>query len=159
MHRGQRQIAVIGAGQCTEDVRVLAEEVGAEIARHGAALVCGGLAGVMEAAARGAHHHGGLTIGVLPSYDRETANQNIDIVIPTGFGHGRNIIVVASGDAVIALPGEHGTASEIAFALLLGRPVVAVGAWHDHDAILHADSAGQAVETALQAIGRQPRDR
>lgn len=146
------QIAVVGAGECTADVRALAEELGREIGRHGMILVCGGMGGVMEAAARGARAAGGLTVGVLPHYERTGANQWLDIVIPTGFGHGRNVIVAASGDAVIALPGEYGTASEIALALKLGRCVVALGAWNDHPGVLHAHSPREALDLALRHV-------
>jgi uncharacterized protein (TIGR00725 family) len=152
--RRRSQIAVIGAGTCSEGVRRLAEDVGAEIARRGATLICGGLGGVMAAAACGARRAGGLTIGVLPSYDRGTANPWVDVILPTGFGHARNVIVVASGDAVIALPGEHGTASEIALALKLGRCVVGLQAWEDYVGILHAVSAHEAVDMAVQVAGR-----
>lgn len=151
MTQGRIQIAVIGAGQCSDGVRQRAEEVGAEIARRGATLVCGGLGGVMEAAACGARRAGGLTVGVLPSYDRRRANEWLDVVIPTGFGHGRNVIVVASGDAVIALPGEHGTASEIALALTLGRCVIGLDAWQDYVGVLRATSPHDAVDMALAA--------
>jgi uncharacterized protein (TIGR00725 family) len=144
------QIAVVGAGTCSAEVRALAEAVGTEIARRGATLVCGGLGGVMEAAACGAQRAGGLTVGVLPSYDRRTANRCLDVVLPTGFGYARNVIVVASGDAVIALPGEHGTAAEIALALKLGRCVIGLQAWEDYIGILHAGSAREAVDLALQ---------
>ncbi len=147
------QIAVSGAGVCDEAVARLAEEVGREIAQHGAVLICGGLGGVMEAAARGARTAGGLTIGILPSYDRRTANQWIDVIIPSGLGHARNVLVAASGDAVIALPGEQGTASEIALALKLGRCVVALGAWADYAGVLHADSPREAVATAMAVVG------
>jgi uncharacterized protein (TIGR00725 family) len=147
----QRQvhIAVSGAAVCSESVRELAEEVGREIARRDAVLVCGGLGGVMEAAARGAHQAGGLTVGILPTYDSRSANQWLDVVIPSGLGHARNVLVAASGDAVIALPGEHGTASEIALALKLGRHVVALHAWQDYIGVLHATSPAEAVATAI----------
>ncbi|MFQ5667274.1 MAG: TIGR00725 family protein [Candidatus Binatia bacterium] len=147
------QIAVIGAGQCSERVRQRAEQVGAAIGRHGITLVCGGLGGVMEAVACGAHEAGGLTVGILPSYDGEKANPWLDVVIPTGLGHGRNIVVVASGDAVIALAGGHGTAAEIALALKLGRCVVALDAWDGYEGLVHADSPEQAVDIALGVIG------
>lgn len=143
------QIAVIGRGECSDAVGRLAEEVGAEIARRGATLICGGLGGVMEAAARGAHGAGGLTVGILPTYDRHSANPWLDVVLPTGFGHGRNVIVAASGDAVIALPGEHGTASEIALAMTLGRSVVALNAWADCPGVVPANSPREAVDLAL----------
>ena len=149
MQQRRRQIAVIGGGECVVRVGELAEQVGAEIGRRGVILICGGLGGVMEAAARGARRAGGLTIGVLPTYDCRTANPWIDVVIPTGFGHGRNVVVVASGDAVIALPGEHGTASEIAFALTLGRRVVALNAWTQYPGLVQARSPREAVDLAL----------
>ena len=145
-------IAVSGAGTCSEPVLQLAEEVGRQIARHDAVLVCGGLGGVMEAAARGARDAGGLTVGILPTYDSRTGNQWLDVVIPSGLGHARNVLVVASGDAVIALPGEYGTASEIALALKLGRCVVALQAWQEYVGVLHAASPADAVATAIAAV-------
>ena len=132
----------------------MAHELGSEIARRGGVVVCGGLGGVMEAVASGAHASGGLSVGVLPTYDRTTGNQWLDVVLPTGFGHARNVIVVASGDAVIALPGEYGTASEIALALKLGRPVVALNAWHDQPNVLRASSPQEAVTLAFAAVER-----
>lgn len=144
-------IAVSGAAACDESMLQLAEEVGREIARRGAVLICGGRGGVMEAAARGAHNAGGLTVGILPTYDRQAANPWLDVVIPSGLGHARNVLVVASGDAVIALAGEHGTASEIALALKLGRCVVALQAWRDYPGVRPAASAAEAVTIAIAA--------
>lgn len=123
------QIAVIGSSEPRPEAMAVAEEVGGVIAGLGAVLICGGLGGTMEAAARGARGKGALSIGILPTYDKESANPFIDIAIPTGLGHARNVVVVASGDAVVALPGEHGTRSEVAVALKLGKPVFGVGAW------------------------------
>ena len=148
-------IAVSGAGTCGEPVRRLARAVGREIAKRGAVLLCGGLGGAMEAAARGAHEAGGLTVGILPGYDHCVANKWLDIVIPTGLGHARNVVLVAGGDAVIALPGEHGTTSEIALALKLGRSVVGLGAWEDNLDILHAASPREAVALAVAAATRR----
>src|SRR3989442_629143 len=122
-------IAVIGAGQCDAQTAALAEEVGRRLAQAGATLVCGGLGGVMEAACRGAKSTGGLTIGVLPGSDRADANRWVDIAIPTGLGEARNILVVRSAQAVIAVGGEFGTLSEIAFALKLGIPVFGLNTW------------------------------
>jgi uncharacterized protein (TIGR00725 family) len=149
MRQRRVHIAVIGAGQCSDHVCQLAEQVGTHIGERGAILVCGGLGGVMEAAARGAHAAGGLTVGVLPSYDRRTANPWVDVILPTGFGHGRNVIVVASGDAVIALPGEHGTAAEIALALKLGRCVIGLEAWTGYVGVIPASAPREAVDLAL----------
>jgi uncharacterized protein (TIGR00725 family) len=153
MARRQIQIAVIGGNVCSDAVRELAERVGVALARRGATLVCGGLGGVMEAVASGAHRADGRTVGVLPTYDHRAGNPWIDVVIPTGFGYGRNVIVVASGHAVIALPGECGTASEIALALTLKRPVIALGAWHDCAGVVHAHTPEEAVDLALKAVG------
>lgn len=149
------QIAVVGAGRCAEDVAELAEEVGAEIGRRGCVLVCGGLGGVMEAAARGASAGGGLTVGILPGYAAEAANPHLDVVLPSGMGHARNVVVVAGGDAVIALPGEHGTAAEVALALKLGRPVVGLGAWSEIRGVESAGSAVEAVERAVAGARRR----
>jgi uncharacterized protein (TIGR00725 family) len=103
----------------------------------------------MHAAAQGARRTGGTTLGILPSYDAATANDAIDIVVCSGMGHARNVLVVASGDAVIALPGEHGTASEVALALTLGKPVVGLDAWTHVPGVLAARSAAEAVALAL----------
>ena len=146
-------IAVIGAGAASADLRTIAREVGRAIARTGAALVCGGRGGVMEAAAHGARSAGGHTIGILPSYDRVSANPHIEFAIATGMNEARNAIVVASADAVIALSGEAGTLSEITLALKIGRPVVALGAWHDIAGVRHADDAEAAVALAFQLAG------
>jgi hypothetical protein len=152
------QIAVIGGGSCSQQVRQLAEEVGSEVARRGAILICGGLGGVMDAAAWGARNAGGLTVGIIPTYDATSASRWLDVVVATGFGHGRNVIVAASGEAVIGLPGEHGTASEIALALTLGRRVIGLGAWEEHPGVIPARSAHEAVDKAIAAAvasGRQ----
>jgi uncharacterized protein (TIGR00725 family) len=122
-------VAVVGAGDADEDLATAAEEVGRRLAQGGAAVVCGGLGGVMEAACRGAKSAGGLTIGILPGRRREDANRWVDVAIPTGMGETRNALVVSSADAVVAVGGEHGTLSEVAFALKLGRPVVGLRTW------------------------------
>lgn len=146
-------IAVIGAGDAAESVRTLAFEVGRAIARGGAILVCGGLGGVMEAAAQGAQSAGGHTVGILPSYDRASANSHIEFAVATGMREARNAIVVASADAVIAMPGEAGTLSEIALALKIGRPVVALGAWQEVAGVHHADYPEAAVALAFELAG------
>jgi uncharacterized protein (TIGR00725 family) len=155
-------IAVIGAGDASKEVCAQAHSVGFVVARRGAVLVCGGRGGVMEAAARGAQSAGGHTIGILPSYDRASANPHIEFAIATGMNHARNAIVVASADAVIAMPGEAGTLSEIGLALKIGRPVVALGGWHQIDGVHHATDPEAAVKLALQLAGialpREKRD-
>jgi len=122
-------IAVIGAGRCSEEIAQVAESVGRELARRGATLVCGGLGGVMEAACRGAKSEGGLTIGILPGSSRRETNLYVDIPVVTGLGEARNVIVVRTSQAVIAVDGEYGALSEIAYALKLGIPVVGLNTW------------------------------
>ena len=122
-------VAVIGAGRCLEDVARVAESVGRELAERGVTLVCGGLGGVMEAACRGAKLEGGPTIGILPGSSRHEANPYVDIPVVTGMGEARNVIVVRTSHAVIAVDGEYGTLSEIAYALKLGIPVVGLSTW------------------------------
>ena len=147
-------IAVIGAGDASPETLALAREVGRGIAERGAVLICGGRAGVMEAAAAGAQAAGGHTIGILPNYDRASANPHIEFVIATGMGQARNAIVVASAAAVIALPGEAGTLSEIGLALKLGRPVVALGAWREIDGVRNATTPEAAVSIAFDLADR-----
>jgi uncharacterized protein (TIGR00725 family) len=142
-------ISVIGAGDASSETLVLAHEVGRGIGMRGAVLICGGRTGVMEAAAAGAQAAGGHTIGILPNYDGTSANPYIEFVIATGMGQARNVIVVASGAAIIALPGEAGTLSEIGLALKIGRPVVALGAWHDIHGVHQAATPENAVSLAF----------
>ena len=123
------QISVIGAGEPPAEAVPLAEEVGRELARRGAIVVTGGLAGIMEAASRGAREAGGTTIGILPGSDPRDANPYVDITICTGIGYARNLAVVRSGRAVIAVSGAFGTLSEIAHALGDGIPVIGLGTW------------------------------
>jgi uncharacterized protein (TIGR00725 family) len=122
-------LSVIGAGTCDAGTYTLAEQVGRELARRGATVVCGGLGGVMEAVCKGARSAGGRTIGILPGTNHREANAFVDIPIVTGLGEARNVIVVRSGRAVIAVGGEYGTLSEIAYALKLGIPVIGLGTW------------------------------
>jgi len=148
-------VAVIGAGQCSKEMEQVAESVGRELARRGVTLVCGGLGGVMEAACRGAKSEGGLTIGILPGLSRREANPYVDIPVATGLGEARNIIVVRTSQAVIAVDGEYGTLSEIAYALKLGIPVVGLNTWQLAkegrlvSAIVEAATPAEAVDKAL----------
>lgn len=123
-------VSVIGGSSIGAKVEELAEGVGKMIAELDCVLVCGGLGGAMEAVAKGAKKAGGLTIGILPGKDKENANPYIDIALPTTIGYSRNVIVAASGDIVIALPGSYGTNSEICYALIYGRPVIDLGNWN-----------------------------
>jgi uncharacterized protein (TIGR00725 family) len=148
-------LAVVGSASCDIATAALAEEVGHEIARLGAVLICGGRGGVMEAACRGARSAGGTTVGILPGTDRAQANPYVDIPIVTGLGEARNALVVRSADAVIAVRGGYGTLSEIALALKMGRPVVGLGTWqlhppsHGESGLIAASTAGEAVQKAI----------
>jgi len=139
-------IGVIGAGHCTKKLRDLAAEVGGEIARAGAVLVCGGLDGIMKGAAQGAKSANGVTIGVLPGTEKGDANKYIDYTICSGFGEARNLIIIRTADAVIALPGMFGTLSELGFALKMKKPVVSLGSWDVTDAVIKAEDAKEAVK-------------
>lgn len=152
-------VAVIGGGQCDAAEYSLAETVGRLVGRRGAVLVCGGLAGIMEAAVRGAKEAGGVTIGILPGHDRMPANPYLDYTITTGVGHARNLAVVSSGDAVIAIGGGFGTLSEIGLAAKVGRPVVVLGGWRlqrdqGTEGIWYASSPEEAVSLAFEAFTR-----
>ena len=127
--QNKKIIAVIGGEQPSPEEARLAEEVGRELARRGVILVCGGLGGVMEAACRGASSEGGVTIGILPGNKPQAANPYVQIPIVTGIGYARNVIVVKSAQAVIAIGGSHGTLSEIAHALQNNIPVIGVNTW------------------------------
>ncbi len=127
-----RIISVIGGADSNPEILKLAEDIGAEIAKRGVALACGGMMGVMNAACKGAKKHGGVTIGILPSDSKEHANNYVDFAIPTGLGYSRNFIVAQPGDAVIAIDGSAGTLSEIAIAWFSDKLIVALassGGW------------------------------
>ncbi len=142
------QIAVIGSGA---EWVPQAEDVGRLLAERGCAVVCGGLGEVMEGAARGAKEAGGATIGVLPGTSTGEANAWIDYAVATGTGHARNLAVVASCAGVVAVGGSWGTASEISFARVLGRPVVVLGSGPgvEGQGIEHAETPAEAVELVL----------
>ena len=148
-------IAVIGGGQCSKEEALLAEAVGRELARRGVTLICGGLGGVMEAACRGAAIESGLTVGVLPGDDPTTANPYVQLPIASGVGFARNIAVVKSAGAVIAVDGDYGTLTEIAFALKSSIPVIGLNTWslsrkgQEDRSIVQAEDAVDAVEKAI----------
>jgi uncharacterized protein (TIGR00725 family) len=148
----RRRIGVIGNGACPDEVEKLAEEVGREIAQREGILICGGLGGVMEGAARGAKEKGGLTVGIIPGESPSQANSYIDIPIVTGLGYARNIIVVRSSEVLIAIHGQYGTLSEIAFALQLKVPVVGLNTWEVSADIVPASTPADAVEKAFSLI-------
>jgi uncharacterized protein (TIGR00725 family) len=140
------QVSVIGSGAEHEEN---AEQIGRLLAERGATVVTGGLGEVMAAAARGAKEAGGTTIGILPGEVRADGNPWLDHVVVTGIGHGRNLAVVASADAVIAVGGRYGTLAEIGFALTLGRPVVVLEPGWQVDGTQPARTPQEAVELAL----------
>ena len=143
------QVSVIGSGAEHE---ARAEEVGRLLAAAGATVVCGGLGEVMAAVARGAKAAGGTTLGILPGEERGAASEWIDHVVGTGVGHARNLAVVASGDAVIAVGGRWGTLAEIGFARVLGRYVVILEPGLEIEDVPRAATPAEAVELALAAV-------
>ena len=148
-------ISVIGAGQASDDEAAAGEEIGRRLAEAGAVLVCGGLGGVMDAAARGCEAAGGTSVGILPGDDRHHGSPHLTVRIATGLGEARNALVARAADAVIAVGGEFGTLSEIALALKMGKRVIGLGTWDlrrddmDADPLVRADSAEEAVRSAL----------
>ena len=161
-----RIISVIGGSDSSPANLDLAERVGAEIAKSGAILACGGLGGVMEAACRGAKREGGQTLGILPTDDKSHANEYVDIAVPTGLGYARNFLVAKTGDAVIAIDGSAGTLSEMAIAWFSNKPVISLvpsGGWaaklageriddRRSDSVYGATTPEEAVEMVFQAM-------
>jgi uncharacterized protein (TIGR00725 family) len=153
-------IGVIGNSSCSSEEAKLAETVGESLAQRGATIVCGGLGGVMEAVCRGAKSKGGLTVGILPGPDASMANPWVDIPIVTGLGEARNVVVVKSAHAIIAISGSYGTLSEIAYALKSGIPVIGLNTWSlsrnslEDDSITRVQSAAEAVDKAISLSKR-----
>lgn len=157
-----RYVSVIGGSGIAQDSEeaLLAEEVGRLVAGRGAVLVCGGMDGVMEGAARGAAEAGGTVIGILPGLDRSEANEHCTHLVLTGVGHARNLAVVASGEVAIAVGGGFGTLSEIGHARSLGRTVIALGSWRlsgragvdESDEFQLAETPAEAVDAAFAAL-------
>jgi uncharacterized protein (TIGR00725 family) len=145
-------VGVIGSALASGKPYDEAMEVGRLTAKRGALVLTGGLGGVMEAACKGAKECGGETIGILPGFDDRDANRYIDIPIVTGLNHARNIIVVRTSDVLIAVGGEYGTLSEIAFAMKLGKPVISLDSWDVGEGIKKASSPAEAVALAFDAL-------
>jgi uncharacterized protein (TIGR00725 family) len=143
-------IAVIGGSDIGPEAGALARDVGREVARTGAVLLCGGLGGVMAAAAQGAQEAGGVSLGILPGGDRSRANPYLTYTIATNLGHARNILMAHSADALIAVDGSYGTISEAAIALKLGKPVIALKVSWDLPGLQRAGSAAEAVALAWE---------
>ena len=151
-------VAVIGASNATEWELATAEALGRSLGEAGCVLVCGGLGGVMNAAARGVESVGGVSIGILPGDDRAVASKHLTVAVATGFGEARNAIVARSTDAVIAVGGEFGTLSEIALALKMGSPVIGIGTWElgrddlDRDPIVRVNDVHEAMDALRRVL-------
>ena len=160
-NKRKKVIAVIGSREASPDELKLAEDVGRELAKQGAVLVCGGLTGVMEAVCRGASSAGGLTVGILPGDNAKTANPYVQVPIVTGMGYARNIAVIKSAQAVIAIGGSYGTLSEIAHALQSDIPVIGLGTWtisrngQEDTSIIRIEKPGDAVALALSLASQK----
>ena len=148
----KRLIAVIGASEGSAEDLKNAREVGGLIAEKGFALICGGLSGVMEAVSRGASEKGGTVVGVLPQGDVSSANAHVTIPIATNMGHARNMVIVHSADAAIAVGGGYGTLSEISIALKLGKPVFGIGSWNI-EGVRAVKSAKEAMHECTKTLG------
>jgi len=155
--RTRPRVALIGGSRPDRASLAIAFKVGRLLGERGAILVCGGLGGVMEAAARGAKEAGGMTIGILPGGERNDANSSIDVPFATGLGYTRNSLVALNADAIIAVDGEYGTLSEIAYGIIYGKTVIGLGTW-DIKGVFPARTPEEAVELALKAAApdRQP---
>jgi uncharacterized protein (TIGR00725 family) len=145
-------IGVIGAGSCDSGIYQLATQVGEEIARRGALLVCGGLGGVMEAAAKGAALAGGLTVGILPGPSTQSANPHIRIPVATDMGQARNVIIAHTADGLVAVAGGAGTLSEIGHGLKIGKPVVGLRTIPDLKGVHYVDTARDAIALVFELI-------
>jgi uncharacterized protein (TIGR00725 family) len=154
-------VGVIGERICNDETRRTAETVGQLIAENGAVLICGGMGGVMEAASHGATRSGGVVVGILPGVSRADANPYLTFSIVTAMGEGRNIILVRSCDAIIAIGGSYGTLSEIAFAHKLDVPVVGINTWtlkrqgRIDRGIIQVSDGHEAVKTALELAAKK----
>ncbi len=146
------RIGIVGAGSCSEEVSKAAYAVGKAVAEREAVLVCGGLGGVMEAAAMGAYEAGGVTIGILPGENEADANPYITLPMPTGLGPARNVLLVRAAHVAIAISGGYGTLSEIALALKMGKRVVGLHTWKNIPGIEHVSSPEEAVDTAFALL-------
>ncbi len=145
-------IGVIGGSDISPEIAALAREVGREVAARGAVLLCGGLGGVMAAAAQGAKEAGGVSLGILPEGDRRRANPFLTYSIATNLGHARNLLIAHSADALIAVAGSYGTISEAAIALKLGKPVIALNVSWDLPGLQRAPTPAEAVALAWQSL-------
>ncbi len=147
----KKVISVIGGHSCTKEVEQIAQDLGKKLAKVVDTLICGGLSGTMKAVCQGFKAEGGLTIGIIPGYDKNDANPFMDIVIPTGMGLARNVLVVKSADAVVALPGQMGTLSEIAYCLQFGIPVISLNSW-GIKGVIKVKTVDEAIDKAKELL-------
>jgi len=147
----KKVVSVIGGHNCNKEVEELAQELGRKLAKVVGILVSGGLSGTMKAVCQGFKGAGGLTIGILTSYNKKDANSFVDIALPTGLGLARNVLVVKSADVVVALPGEAGTLSEIAYCLQFGIPVISLNSW-DIAGVIKVNTVDEAVDKAEELL-------
>jgi uncharacterized protein (TIGR00725 family) len=151
-------VSVNGGHNCTSRVEQEATKLGKKLAKVADILVSGGLSGVMLGVCKGFKAGGGVTLGIIPGYDKSEANSFVDIVLPTGMGLARNVLVVKSADVVVALPGEAGTLSEIAYCLQFGIPVISLGSW-DIPGVIKVDTVEKAVEKVKITLNGSKRSR
>ena len=148
----KKVVSVIGGHSCKREVEQLAQNLGKNLAKVVDILVSGGLSGTMQAVCQGFKAEGGLTIGIIPGYNKKEANPYVDIAIPTGLGLARNVLVVKSADIVVALPGEAGTLSEIAYALQFGIPVISLKSW-DIPGVVKTETIQEVITEVKSRIG------
>lgn len=152
----KKVVSVIGGHDCTAEVEQLAQELGRKLVKVVDVLVSGGLSGVMKAVCQGFKEGGGLTIGIAPSYDKNSANRFVDIVLPTGLGLARNVLVVKAADVVVALPGGPGTLSEIAYCLQFSTPIISLNSW-DIPGVIKVKTVDQAVKKVEELLKERAR--
>ena len=144
-------VSVIGGRACSTEVEEIAHKLGKKLAKVADYLVSGGLSGTMKAVSKGFKTAGGVTIGILPCYSKADANPYVDISIPTGLGLARNVLVVKAADVVVALPGEAGTLSEVAYCLQFGIPVISLKSW-DIKGVIKVETIDEAVEEVKKVL-------
>jgi uncharacterized protein (TIGR00725 family) len=149
----KRVIAVIGGRNCNKKVEQITKNLGKNLSKVADILISGGLSGTMKAVCQGFKAGNGLTIGIIPSYNKEDANKYVDIVIPTGLGLARNVLVVKSADIVVALPGGAGTLSEVAYCLHFEIPVISLNSWAIKG-VIKAKTAREAVDKVKEILQR-----
>jgi len=147
-------VSIIGGHDCDKEVEQIAHDLGKKLAKVVDILISGGLSGTMKAVCQGFKAAGGLTIGIIPSYNKEDANEFVDIVIPTGMGLARNVLVVKSADVVLALPGKAGTLSEIAYCLQFGIPVISLNSW-DIPGVIRVRTIEEALSQTRKSLGEK----